>query len=340
MNHNDRHLLKFIRICFLYVSIQVVFIMMASYGVANNKIKDEPAAEVKVRIHEKSEIAGDQIVLSAIADISAPPVMKKRIGDISFGRSPDPGQEKVMYKDRIKRILSYYKWLPENTIWEIPDKITIVIQSQTISTSQLENLYKTYISEKLKGSPYNMSKFSVRGPVHYPMGDLTLKIMDTNKYQTYEKNVNFKVVVYVDGKESGRIILTAWIDRFNPMIFVKQDMMKHNIIKPEDVYITYGNTANISGNFCSSLNEVVGMRLKQTISANSVLRANLVEISPIVKKGDQVKMIAQKGVLRVSTLGIAKEDGAMGEQIKVENVKTNKVVSGKVISNTSVEIPF
>ena len=46
------------------------------------------------------------------------------------------------------------------------------------------------------------------------------------------------------------------------------------------------------------------------------------------------------GGLRVSTMGIAKADGLRGEQIRVENVTSEKTVVGRVVNGSTVEVLF
>jgi flagellar basal body P-ring formation protein FlgA len=59
----------------------------------------------------------------------------------------------------------------------------------------------------------------------------------------------------------------------------------------------------------------------------------------LVKQRDIVQIIARKGTLRIVVrTGEALQNGNLGQQIRVRNLRSNKTILGKVISNTQVEI--
>ena len=58
----------------------------------------------------------------------------------------------------------------------------------------------------------------------------------------------------------------------------------------------------------------------------------------IVRKNGPVTLIFEVGALRVETFGIAKEKGAMGDPVRVENLKTRKIVTGLVAGHGIVKL--
>ena len=59
-----------------------------------------------------------------------------------------------------------------------------------------------------------------------------------------------------------------------------------------------------------------------------------------IEKGDRVKIVARSEKLSVTTMGIAKADGARGDQIRVENAVSEKTVVGRVVAEGVVEVLF
>jgi flagella basal body P-ring formation protein FlgA len=56
----------------------------------------------------------------------------------------------------------------------------------------------------------------------------------------------------------------------------------------------------------------------------------MVKTVPAVEKGDPVAIIVKKGRISVSVVGIAREQGEIGEKIWVQNSKTNKLIRVKI----------
>jgi flagella basal body P-ring formation protein FlgA len=88
------------------------------------------------------------------------------------------------------------------------------------------------------------------------------------------------------------------------------------------------------------LDEAVGKQLVRPISAGAVVRAGLLTQVPVVSRGAQVVLVAAQGGLRITTPGIAKEDGGAGEIVRVVNAMSGKVVNGRVIDAETVEVTF
>ena len=66
----------------------------------------------------------------------------------------------------------------------------------------------------------------------------------------------------------------------------------------------------------------------------------MLAVPPVIRKGDKVKIIAENGPLRIVTAGIAKGSGGIGEQIKVENISSQKTIVGRIKDDSTVEILF
>jgi flagella basal body P-ring formation protein FlgA len=71
-----------------------------------------------------------------------------------------------------------------------------------------------------------------------------------------------------------------------------------------------------------------------------VLRANLVEMPPLVKRGDVVVIVAETKGLKITALGQVKKKGAMGDRIPVVNFESQKVLYARVMDANTVKVDF
>jgi len=85
---------------------------------------------------------------------------------------------------------------------------------------------------------------------------------------------------------------------------------------------------------------VLGKRTRRAIGSKTVLRANLVEFPPLVRRGDVVVIIAETRGLRVTALGQVKKKGARGDRIPVINFESKKVLYARVVDSNTVRIDF
>ena len=76
------------------------------------------------------------------------------------------------------------------------------------------------------------------------------------------------------------------------------------------------------------LNDLLGKRLRQAVSANQPLHARLLEQPVAVRRGQRVDLVAGAGRVRVRMRGEVLQDARLGEKVRVRNLSSKKVVEG------------
>jgi flagella basal body P-ring formation protein FlgA len=100
------------------------------------------------------------------------------------------------------------------------------------------------------------------------------------------------------------------------------------------------NLADLPSNVITDPEAVLGKRTKRAIGAKTVLRTNLVEFPPLVKRGDIVVIIAESEGLKISALGQVKKKGALGDRIPVINFDSKKILYAQVLDSNTVKVDF
>ena len=107
-------------------------------------------------------------------------------------------------------------------------------------------------------------------------------------------------------------------------------------IIPQGQKVTPSNT-NVSDYFdviatdtLMSASDAEHMEVVRTIKSGSPIRLSDVRPSLMVKKGDDVFLVIEKGSLSITTKMVALEDGKFGAQIKLKNPESQEIVSGIV----------
>ena len=85
---------------------------------------------------------------------------------------------------------------------------------------------------------------------------------------------------------------------------------------------------------------VLGKRTKRAIGAKKVLRTDLVEFPPLVKRGDVVVIIVETSGLKITALGQVKKKGRLGESIPVMNYDSKKILYARVLDSSTVKVDF
>ncbi|MDQ8757180.1 flagellar basal body P-ring formation chaperone FlgA [Sphingosinicella sp. LHD-64] len=84
-----------------------------------------------------------------------------------------------------------------------------------------------------------------------------------------------------------------------------------------------------------------GWRIRVPLAGGgaTVTRAAAVRAEPVIRRGDQVEVVALSRSFSVSTTGIAEQDGAPGDRIRVRTERRSAPFIGQVTQDGRVALP-
>lgn len=86
------------------------------------------------------------------------------------------------------------------------------------------------------------------------------------------------------------------------------------------------------------LEEAIGTALKRPVREGTELQHSMLEAPVIIKRGEQTVIEAGNDQFMVRMTGKALQDGAIGEQIRVQNIASKRTIQGEVQANGSVAV--
>lgn len=81
------------------------------------------------------------------------------------------------------------------------------------------------------------------------------------------------------------------------------------------------------------------IRVPLTPGATASATAAPVQAEPIIRRGDQVEVVAMTSSFTVSTIGVAEQDGAPGDRIRVRTERRTSPFVGQVLADGRVALP-
>ncbi len=291
-------------------------------------VSEDRVKPVKIIIRESSLVNTGKIFLGDIADINAPDLIKQRLNKITLGFAPRPGHFRVFNGKYLKARIESDK-LGSLSVF-VPDKVYIKRKERLIPHKKLEKIFTNYISQRIARKEFKIRNFSIRGLGVYPDENLSLTVCDNNN----NKNIKGRTTVYVrvraNGRNYGRISLSGWVDVFDTVICASKNLERGTVLTLNDVCREKLNISKFSGNYFTAAKDILGKVLKIELAQGRCITSDMVKDPPLVHRGDIVKMVAVLGCLKIVTSGIAKSDGRLNDQIRVENIRSGRVVYAKV----------
>lgn len=151
---------------------------------------------------------------------------------------------------------------------------------------------------------------------------------------------NVAVGIRCNGVNRWTIYLSASVREFHEVVVLTRSVPRGVLFKPDDFRLEMRDTTSVRGGYLRDPDRAIGMLSRRSLSAGSVLTENSVEAPDMVKRGQQVVMVARAGGLEVRSSGKALADGAEGDLVRVRNVHSERIVQALVTGPGTVVIQF
>jgi flagella basal body P-ring formation protein FlgA len=301
------------------------------------------ASEVtRIKIAEEVQIDDEDILLGRIAEIKGGDTVRiQKIKDIVIGRAPLPGDSRDLNEHIINMRLKQNGIDPEGLVLLVPARIVVTRTFIEISEEKIMKLVSDYLDKNLPhdGKDTRIKDIRVAGGLQLPTGRITYKVLPPPSGEMWGKfplSVNFDV----NGKFYKRIWANATVEVFAEVLVTRKPLGRYKPITEDDIEMQEMNLADLPSNVITDPEAVFGKRTKRAIGAKTVLRTNLVEFPPLVKRGDVVVIIAESDGLKITALGQVKKKGALGDRIPVVNFDSKKVLYAQVLDSNTVKVEF
>lgn len=124
------------------------------------------------------------------------------------------------------------------------------------------------------------------------------------------------------------------------VVVAKGLIKRGQVIKAEDLGVEQREFYKMPVNISQDSDAIIDKAAKVDIRPGTVIKANMLDSKILVKRGDNVSIVAEAGALRITAAGQAVEDGREGKFIKVLNLSSKKMVAGRVNADATVSVQF
>ena len=128
------------------------------------------------------------------------------------------------------------------------------------------------------------------------------------------------------------------ISVFKKVLVASRQLQKGTVLTESDIKLKKIDLAKLHYGFFEQLKQGTGKKLKKRILAGAVLTPAMLKNPQLIRRGQQINIMAQSGRMMVRMKGKALANGAVGERIKVMNVKSRKKLEGVVTSSGEVNV--
>jgi flagella basal body P-ring formation protein FlgA len=320
----------------------VIIFLLVIFGIPEITRKIDAADLSRIRILPNVQINDEDILLGRIAGIeSHDPLLIQKLSSIVVARAPLPGASRTLEKQTFKMRLKQNGFDLTQLALDIPAKVVVTRNYIQISREKIKMLVSDYIQKTIlkDHADGSIKDIQVADSLQLPNGRLTFKVIPPRNRDLLGK-IPFSVHFDVNGKLYKRVWATATVEVLAEVVITKKPVGRHKPITEDDIELTKMDLAKLPSGVITDPEAVLGKRTRRAVGAKTVLRADLVESPPLVKRGDVVVIIAESSRLKITALGEVKKKGRLGESIPVMNYDSKKILYGRVLDSSTVKVEF
>jgi flagella basal body P-ring formation protein FlgA len=303
------------------------------------------SAGVQVIVPADNTVTGPRILLGDIANVAADTdseedrALASLLEAADLGPSPAPGQRITLRRQQLEARLIESGAPVNDARWIIPAQTVLTGEGNAPDRDLLKRVVTDYLERSEPWASGRWELLNVTSPAPPALPDGTVEWRFSPQASSNPNYLSGTVYFSVDGREAGRVRVTAQIDLQVQAVVAARDLPRGHVLAEEDLSESWAPFARAKGAL-TGVSQAEGQTLKTSVRAGAPVRDRDLVRTAMVAKGETVSIVAQSGGLKVTALGQAREDGALGQTISVMNQDSKKTISAKVIAPGQVEVVF
>lgn len=211
------------------------------------------------------------------------------------------------------------------------------LQQQIVGTSQafLEQITEEYLTDNNIDGRHEVKIGRLDPRLRLPSCSEALQVSLESPAQPLGR---VTLRVRCDSQAPWTIFVPGHVNLYREVATALRSMPRNSIVQATDVQLSERDISSLRQGYILNLENVVGQKLTRPIQPNQIISANHLKVAAAINKGDEVVISARANSMYVRMPGTALEEGAIGQQIRVRNTRSQRIVHARVTGPGQVEV--
>lgn len=293
---------------------------------------------VLITFPQEVEAGGEELYLAEVAVIKgAATEESEQLKMITLGTVPRPGTARWLYRSYVEYVLRRSGWPAGTYKLIMPAKVKIYGASQVVSGETLANAVTSFLHEHApeEWKEWWFDRVSFPRDLMLPPGEVRITAQGAGE-KLLPGLLLIHLKVFLDGKECRTLPVTVRLHVKAEVQTISRDLERFHILSAEDCSSELQEL--VSGDELLAPPTPGEFRTVRPLRAGTVLKKGDIQAVPEVIKGSRVKITVTSGSIRISTVGLAQEDGWLGDRIRVRNIDSNRLITATVTGPGELEV--
>lgn len=286
-----------------------------------------------VQIPPRVEARRGDLLLGDIAKILPP---SKSLERVSLGYAPYPGQYRWLEKSDVEYYLRKAGIDQHQVTLQMKRRVLVTRDSRMVPETEIKQAIHEMFASRFPQWGVTLEQMTVPRDIVLPRGDLRIQVQPPQDLVSLD-NLNLKLDFLINGKLEKSYWAKVNARAHAQVVAAAREIPFGRKIGPADIESRQQDLTRLEDYF-SDPASLVGFVAKRTIQPGQIISRRDLRQATLVHRSDIVTVLARGSSFVVSAVGRARDSGAMGDTVEVENLDSKKVLSATVIGEKKVEV--
>jgi flagella basal body P-ring formation protein FlgA len=246
---------------------------------------------------------------------------------VRLGSAPSPGQETTIAAARILERLRTEGINLNQIGYRFPRVIKVRRAGRVLSYREVLEAVENY----LLGSNRDIELKSIdyAENVYLAPGVTSLEVIPNEN--RHSNKLKFMIVANAPGQDPVHFDVRATVEEWREVPVATRALSRGSVINESDVRMARMNLRTLPPDAFLASAAVLGLEASRDLGHGEVFRQGKLAIPPVINVGSGVTLLYRSGRLEATATGVALEAGVLGQEIKVRNIASKRVIVGKVL---------
>jgi flagella basal body P-ring formation protein FlgA len=306
-------------ILFIFIILSSQELIAGDYSVELHGRADVTVTAKNIRLVDIAEIKLDN------DDLETQLALQRLVVDLA----PAPGNELTLPAARILERLRESGVDLKKVGYELPRFVKVKRASRVLKRAEVLEALEEYVAKHSSETQIKRTDF-VENIKITPLAKID-KITQIDSNRPGMRRFNLKLKDEQDFTLDLKV--NAFVDEWREVPVTARALERGDILSEADIAYARLNTKDLEVDIATDVTKLIGLEIKRNLPSGSTLKASLVMTPPVVKAGQDVVIRYKTDYIEASTNGKALQMGAVGDEIKVKNSGSGRIITGKIIES-------
>jgi len=170
--------------------------------------------------------------------------------------------------------------------------------------------------------------------------DLCSTPLEAYSHNNEIKAGKLSIGVRCNGTKKWSLFHTAKLTFYQDVLVLKQTLRRNMPITRDHVILTKKSTTKLHRGYFTSVQQIHNQLATRNLRAGDILQPSHLTSPKLIKKGEQVIILAASPSFSIKMAGKALSSGGLGEIIRVKNIRSKKIIEGTITRAGTISVNF